>query len=52
MVSSGMRDVGYTYLNINDTWQGKRDEQGFIHGNERFLDMRRRTLRDLHVRHF
>jgi alpha-galactosidase len=25
IVSSGMRDAGYTYVNIDDTWEGKRD---------------------------
>lgn len=40
MVSSGMRDAGYTYINIDDTWQGMRDAQGFIHPNSRFPDMK------------
>ncbi|MGB7267448.1 MAG: glycoside hydrolase family 27 protein [Terracidiphilus sp.] len=40
MVSSGMRDAGYEYVNIDDTWQGKRDAQGFIHANTRFPDMK------------
>jgi len=30
MVSSGMRDAGYQYVNIDDCWQGARDAQGFI----------------------
>ncbi len=30
MVSSGMKDAGYEYINIDDTWQGERDGQGFI----------------------
>ena len=30
MVSSGMRDAGYTYINIDDTWEGERDTQGYI----------------------
>ncbi len=25
MVSSGMRDAGYVYVNIDDTWEGVRD---------------------------
>jgi len=25
MVSSGMRDAGYLYVNIDDTWEGERD---------------------------
>jgi len=37
MVSSGMKDAGYVYVNIDDCWHGKRDEQGFIHPDpERF----------------
>lgn len=37
MVSSGMRDAGYVYLNIDDCWQGPRDEQGRITADaERF----------------
>jgi alpha-galactosidase len=30
MVSSGMRDAGYVYINIDDCWQGLRDSLGFI----------------------
>jgi alpha-galactosidase len=40
MVSSGMRDAGYVYINIDDTWEGKRDAQGFIHANSKFPDMK------------
>jgi alpha-galactosidase len=40
MVSSGMRDAGYVYVNIDDTWEGKRDAQGSIHSNEKFPDMK------------
>jgi alpha-galactosidase len=37
MVSSGMKDAGYQYINIDDCWQGKRDSLGFIHPDpERF----------------
>ncbi len=31
MVSSGMKDAGYIYINIDDCWQGNRDSLGFIH---------------------
>ncbi len=31
LVSSGMRDAGYIYLNIDDCWHGERDSKGFIH---------------------
>ena len=40
MVSSGMRDAGYVYINIDDTWQGERDARGIIHANSRFPDMK------------
>lgn len=30
MVSSGMKDAGYLYVNIDDCWHGERDAQGFI----------------------
>jgi alpha-galactosidase len=40
MVKTGMRDAGYQYLVIDDGWQGKRDESGVLHPNERFPDMK------------
>ncbi len=40
LVSTGMRDAGYIYVNVDDTWQGKRDAQGVLHTNERFPDMK------------
>ena len=40
MVASGLRDAGYVYVNIDDTWEGKRDAQGFIHPNAKFPDMK------------
>ena len=40
LVSSGMRDAGYIYVNIDDTWQGERDASGVIHANSRFPDMK------------
>jgi alpha-galactosidase len=30
MVETGLRDAGYVYINIDDCWHGKRDENGFI----------------------
>src|SRR5437867_7469567 len=30
MVASGLKDAGYQYVNIDDCWQGERDERGFI----------------------
>ncbi len=40
LVSSGMRDAGYVYLNIDDTWEGQRDAQGNIQSNSKFPDMK------------
>ena len=40
MVSSGMKDAGYIYINIDDTWEGERDAQGNITSNKKFPDMK------------
>jgi alpha-galactosidase len=40
MVSSGLIDHGWTYINIDDTWEGKRDASGVIQSNEKFPDMK------------
>jgi alpha-galactosidase len=41
MVSSGMKDAGYVYINIDDTWEGAaRDAQGNITTNKKFPDMK------------
>jgi alpha-galactosidase len=40
IVSSGMRDAGYVYVNVDDTWEGERDAQGVIHANSKFPDMK------------
>lgn len=40
MVSTGMRDAGYVYVNIDDTWEGTRDAQGNIQPNSKFPDMK------------
>lgn len=40
IVASGMKDAGYIYVNIDDTWEGKRDENGVLHTNEKFPDMK------------
>ena len=28
IVATGMKDAGYVYVNIDDTWEGKRDANG------------------------
>ena len=40
IVASGMRDAGYIYVNVDDTWEGQRDAQGVIHPNSKFPDMK------------
>jgi alpha-galactosidase len=40
VVSSGMRDAGYIYVNIDDTWEGVRDAQGNLSANHKFPDMK------------
>jgi alpha-galactosidase len=40
IASNGMKDAGYTYVNIDDCWQGTRDEQGRIQPNAKFGDMK------------
>lgn len=39
MVTSGMAAAGYKYIIVDDTWQGKRNAQGFIEPNSKFPDM-------------
>src|SRR5690348_4309201 len=38
MVTSGMKDAGYIYLNVDDSWEGQRDVHGNIHSNSKFPD--------------
>ena len=40
IVASGMRDAGYVYVNIDDTWEGDRDANGVLHTNQKFPDMK------------
>ena len=40
MASNGMKDAGYLYVNIDDTWEGKRDANGVLQSNEKFPDMK------------
>jgi alpha-galactosidase len=40
LVKTGMRDAGYMYVNIDDTWEGERDAQGRIQSNSKFPDMK------------
>ncbi len=40
LVSTGMKDAGYVYVNIDDTWEGERDTSGVLHTNSKFPDMK------------
>ncbi len=40
LVSSGMRDAGYVYVNIDDTWEGDRGPDGVLQTNKKFPDMK------------
>ncbi len=40
MVTSGMRDAGYIYINIDDTWELGRDAKGNLISNKKFPDMK------------
>jgi alpha-galactosidase len=40
LVSSGMKDAGYIYVNIDDSWEGERDGSGNITTNKKFPDMK------------
>ncbi|HWT66176.1 MAG TPA: glycoside hydrolase family 27 protein [Terracidiphilus sp.] len=40
IVSTGMKDAGYIYVNIDDTWEGERDASGLLHTNSKFPDMK------------
>jgi alpha-galactosidase len=40
LVSTGMKDAGYIYVNIDDTWEGERDASGVLHPNKKFPDMK------------
>ena len=40
MAGNGMKDAGYLYINIDDTWEAGRDAQGNITTNKKFPDMK------------
>ncbi|MCX6539874.1 MAG: NPCBM/NEW2 domain-containing protein [Acidobacteria bacterium] len=43
MVRSGLAAQGYTYINIDDAWEGPRTATGEITANEKFPDMKALT---------
>ena len=40
LIATGMKDAGYIYVNIDDTWEGQRDVSGVLHSNAKFPDMK------------
>jgi alpha-galactosidase len=40
LVSTGMREAGYIYVNIDDTWEGTRNADGVLSSNAKFPDMK------------
>ena len=40
IVATGMKDAGYIYVNIDDTWEGQRDSNGVLQSNSKFPDMK------------
>jgi alpha-galactosidase len=40
LVASGLAAQGYTYVNIDDAWEGARDANGEITSNDKFPDMK------------
>lgn len=46
MVSSGMHDAGYVYVNIDDCWHGERDANGFIQPDPRRFPAGMKALAD------
>ena len=40
MATNGMKDAGYQYINIDDTWEAGRDANGNIQTNKKFPDMK------------
>lgn len=46
MVTSGMRDAGYQYVNIDDCWHGDRDTLGFIQADRQRFPSGMKALAD------
>ena len=40
MVATSMKDAGYIFINIDDTWQGRCDSQGNITASRKSPDMK------------
>jgi len=46
LVSSGMKDAGYEYINIDDCWHGQRDAKGFIQPDKKHFPSGMKALAD------
>jgi len=46
IVSSGLKDVGYVYVNIDDGWSRWRDKQGHLHPNNKTFPGGMKSLGD------
>jgi alpha-galactosidase len=46
MVSTGMKDASYQYVNIDDCWQGQRNSQGFIQPDSKRFPSGMKALAD------
>jgi alpha-galactosidase len=46
IVASGMKEAGYTYINIDDCWHGNRDSLGFIHPDAKRFPSGMKALAD------
>jgi alpha-galactosidase len=40
MAATGLIDHGWTYINMDDRWEGERDAQGNVQSSEQFPDMK------------
>jgi alpha-galactosidase len=40
IAKNGMKEAGYLYVNVDDCWQGTRDEEGHMRPNENLGDMK------------
>lgn len=46
LVSTGLRDAGYQYVNVDDCWQGERDARGFIQADAKRFPSGMKALAD------
>lgn len=46
LVTTGLKDAGYTYINIDDCWHGDRDSLGFIHPDPKRFPSGMKALAD------